>query len=372
MFPRFDLPLTSIQKDLLRRLALDGPQKRAGLIAESGLSPQTIMRAIAPLRDGGVLREIPIRIGERGQPARELRLIPGQLCLLGISVAEFEVSVCLRDLAGTIFYREKAQGDLGHPDEALACLERMLDAARDALPEAADCLGGGIAAQGFMIEPGRRLAARGGIAAWSRLDLHARLEELTGLPLALENDSRALALCVADRVRDLPQNAFFVHLSSGIGGGQMLSGRPVRGAWGNAGSVGGLIPRGPDRPTETRIRAAFGVSDWRELPQVSQAQYQAGMDWLDRAAAQLSPALQAIWALMDPAVIYLLCPLPAPIAEALIARVSLVSEARMSTLAGLDPAQLHLPDLVPWPAAEPDIAACIVAREAALAAEGWP
>ncbi|MBR9762771.1 MAG: ROK family protein [Rhodobacteraceae bacterium] len=350
----------------MRRLALGGPQKRAGLIAETGLSAQTIMRAIAPLRDGEVLREIPIRIGERGQPARELRLNPGRLCLLGISVAQFEVAVCLRDLAGTQLYRRREEGDFGAPDAALAGLERMLDEARDALPAGADCLGAGIAAQGYMLEPGRRVAARGGISAWAGFDLHARVTEITGLPVVLENDSRALALCVRDSLGELPGNAFFVHLSSGIGGGQMVDGQMVRGAWGNAGAVGGLIPRGPDRPTETQIRAAFGLSDWQDLPRLPPALYQAGLDWLDRAAAQLSPALQAIAALIDPEVIFLLCPLPDEIAEALIARLSLVSEARVSTLKGLAPDQLRLPRVVCWPSAAPDRAACIVARDAAL------
>lgn len=366
MFPRFQVPLTGIQKDILRRLTLEGPLKRAGLIAETGLSAQTIMRAIAPLRDGDVVSETPIRIGERGQPARELRLRPGRLCLLGISVSEFEVGVSLRDLAGAVFYRQRAEGAYGDPEVTMRTLGVMLSEARAALPPEADCLGCGIAAQGYMIEPGRRLAARGDISAWIELDLLESVEQMTGLPTTLENDSRALALWVQDNVADLPQEAFFLHLSSGVGGGQMTGGRLVRGAWGNAGSVGGLIPRGPDRPSETRIRAAFGIQSWAELPDIPEKQRQAGLDWLTRAGAQLSPALQAIASLIDPEVIYIICPLPDEIAKALIARVSLLSEARMTTLKGLPPDKLRLPRLEPWPSVEPDIAACIVAREAAL------
>lgn len=366
MFPRFSLPLSGIQKDILRRLALEGPLKRAGLIADTGLSAQTIMRAIAPLRDADVVSETPIRIGERGQPARELRLRPGRLCLLGVSVSEFEVSVKLRDLAGAIFYRERARGAYGDPELAMQTLGLMLAQARAALPQGSDCIGTGIAAQGYMVEAGRRVAARGGITDWIALDLMGRIEEMTGLPTTLENDSRALALWVQDNLPELPQEAFFLHLSSGIGGGQVSGGRLVRGAWGNAGSVGGLIPRGPDRPSETRIRAAFGVETWDELPGIPPRQRQEGMEWLTRAAAQLSPALQAVASLIDPEVIYIVCPLPDEIAEALIARVSLLSEARRSTLKDLPPDKLRLPRLAHWPSVEPDIAACAIARDAAL------
>lgn len=80
------------------------------------------------------------------------------------------------------------------------------------------------------------------IPAWHDFPLRSRLTELTGLPVFIDNDAKALALGegwvgAAVGVADF----IAMVVSSGIGGGIVLDGRLLDGALGNAGHVGHVI-----------------------------------------------------------------------------------------------------------------------------------
>jgi glucokinase len=80
------------------------------------------------------------------------------------------------------------------------------------------------------------------IEAWRDFPLRARLEELTGLVVALDNDAKAFALgegwCGAARQR---RNFLAMVVSTGVGGGLVVDNRLLDGASGNAGHVGHVI-----------------------------------------------------------------------------------------------------------------------------------
>ena len=78
--------------------------------------------------------------------------------------------------------------------------------------------------------------------------LRARLEELLGLPVAVENDANAAAL--AEHHLGAAKGAassLYVTVSTGIGGGVVLGGRVLHGAFGQGGEVGHIVvdPAGP-------------------------------------------------------------------------------------------------------------------------------
>jgi glucokinase len=80
------------------------------------------------------------------------------------------------------------------------------------------------------------------IPGWRGFPLRDRVTELTGLPTALDNDAKALALGegwvgAARRCG----NFLAMVVSTGVGGGIVLGGRLVHGASGNAGHVGHVI-----------------------------------------------------------------------------------------------------------------------------------
>jgi glucokinase len=100
---------------------------------------------------------------------------------------------------------------------------------------------------GGPMAPGGETVSPLNIPAWRHFPLKARLGELTGGPVAVDNDAKALALAegwlgggrgVADFVAMV--------VSTGVGGGIVLDGRLLDGAGGNAGHIGHVIvePRG--------------------------------------------------------------------------------------------------------------------------------
>jgi glucokinase len=80
------------------------------------------------------------------------------------------------------------------------------------------------------------------IPAWRAFPLRSRLEHLTGLSVAMDNDAKAFALAegwtgAARGARDF----MAMVVSTGVGGGVVVDGRLLDGASGNAGHVGHVI-----------------------------------------------------------------------------------------------------------------------------------
>ena len=80
------------------------------------------------------------------------------------------------------------------------------------------------------------------IAAWRDFPLRTRLEDLTGLVVALDNDAKAFALGEGWRgaARQRP-NFLAMVVSTGVGGGLVVDNRLLDGASGNAGHIGHVI-----------------------------------------------------------------------------------------------------------------------------------
>jgi len=80
------------------------------------------------------------------------------------------------------------------------------------------------------------------IGAWRDFPLRSRLAGLTGLPVSIDNDAKALALgegwCGAASGVD---NYLAMVVSTGVGGGIVTDGRLLDGIEGNAGHIGHII-----------------------------------------------------------------------------------------------------------------------------------
>jgi len=80
------------------------------------------------------------------------------------------------------------------------------------------------------------------IPAWRDFPLRARLLDFTSLPVAVDNDAKALALgegWVGAAAGE--RNFIAMVVSTGVGGGIVLDGRLLDGAAGNAGHIGHVI-----------------------------------------------------------------------------------------------------------------------------------
>ena len=80
------------------------------------------------------------------------------------------------------------------------------------------------------------------IPAWRDFPLRARVEEATGLPVALDNDAKAFALAEGWTGAARGRRDFMAMVvSTGVGGGVVVDGHLLDGASGNAGHVGHVI-----------------------------------------------------------------------------------------------------------------------------------
>lgn len=93
------------------------------------------------------------------------------------------------------------------------------------------------------------------IPAWRGFPLAKKLRALTGLPVGLENDAKALALAEGwVGAAAGCSNYIAMVVSTGIGGGIVLDGRLLDGFGGNAGHIGHLVvdPDGQELPGHVR------------------------------------------------------------------------------------------------------------------------
>jgi glucokinase len=87
------------------------------------------------------------------------------------------------------------------------------------------------------------------IHGWRRFPLRRRLTELVGMPVAVDNDAKALALGEGWRGAARGHADYLAMVvSTGIGGGIVLDGRLLDGSGGNAGHIGHVVvePDGRD------------------------------------------------------------------------------------------------------------------------------
>lgn len=128
----------------------------------------------------------------------------------------------------------------GHGDgEALfAALTGLLDDIGWRRHEPVVC---GVGCGGPMAEGGASVSPIN-IPAWRGFPLRDRLAEVTGLPVFVDNDAKALALAEGWRGAAAgSRNYIGMVVSTGVGGGIVLDGRMLDGADGNAGHIGHVM-----------------------------------------------------------------------------------------------------------------------------------
>ncbi|MEM7446038.1 MAG: ROK family protein, partial [Pseudomonadota bacterium] len=305
-----------LQRQVLLRLAQRGALPRGVLAEELGASRQTIMRLASTLRDAGLVTERRRSATGRGQPGLELDYRSGTLATVGLSIAQHQISVTLRDVGGALLFESHVDQVFERASESQATVETLLDEARAACP--ADCriVSLGASIQGYFIEAGRRIVSRSDPHGWAGLDIKHWLGDVIDVPAVIANDGRVVA---GSLIEDGPSRNFFaVWLGIGVGGGLVLDGELREGAHGNTGEIAALLPHIAARPTEPNFRAAAGLddwSDWKGLAGMAPKARAPLEHWAELAAQEMSRALNAILAIADIDHVYFTSQMPADLVE---------------------------------------------------------
>ncbi|MEY4973130.1 MAG: hypothetical protein RL399_1087 [Actinomycetota bacterium] len=127
-----------------------------------------------------------------------------------------------------------------------ALSQTIADVARELAAEF-DISAVGLSAAGFVSSDRKTMLATPNIAGWNGVQLDAELTSLINLPVVLENDANAAAW--GERTFGAgkgKQNMLMVTVGTGVGGGIIVNGQLLRGAFGVAAEIGHLrvLPEG--------------------------------------------------------------------------------------------------------------------------------
>ena len=248
-------------------------------------------------------------------------LLGTQGYILGMDIGGFGLRAALVDLHShtyTAVHREVSTANAG------AVVADSIELARDLLHQHG-------VAPGHLVRVGVGFGgpvdARAGLtivshrmAGWERLPLRERIEEALGAVTLLDNDANLIALAEATFGvgRDV-QQLFYLHLSSGVGGGLVLDRRLYHGATTTAGEIGHAVvgPIDPLRPNERPgtleqhlsiaglLRRAAELGLETDLLSEIFGDHPVGRQVADEAANLLAVRLSQIVALIDPQMIVL-------------------------------------------------------------------
>jgi glucokinase len=166
--------------------------------------------------------------------------LDAELCL-AVDVGGSKMAAALAGRDGSLFGRASVPTPPGADAETLfSALASLVDQVRSQA-------GGrpvvvcGVGCGGPMT-PGGEAVSPLNIPGWRDFALRDRLEAITGLPAAVDNDAKALALGEGWRGAAQGCDDFLAMVvSTGVGGGIVLDGRLLQGALGNAGHIGHVV-----------------------------------------------------------------------------------------------------------------------------------
>src|SRR5690242_3097030 len=225
---------------LLGHIRDRGPCSRADLARLSGLSKPTVSLALATVEQAGLVREAGQRIGRPGRSALLYEIRPEAGFVLGLDVGAQYVRGALADLAGEVRVRSSARS---HASGGRSRVEELSSLAGELCAKAgltlSDVTQTVIGSPGIYDARRNAMALTGGLPGWDRPIVLARLREVFGQALVVENDIDAAALAERAHGHGRAVDSFaFVSIGTGIGMGLVLGGRLHRGAHGAAGEIG--------------------------------------------------------------------------------------------------------------------------------------
>jgi glucokinase len=161
---------------------------------------------------------------------------------LAVDIGGTKLAAGLVDEAGTVLAHHRTPTEAtADPDVLFGHLEGLVATVLAEAGPTGPPVVCGVGSGGPMTRGGRAVSPVN-IPAWRDFPLRSRLEAVTGLPVIVDNDAKALALGEAWVGAATGEPDFIAMVvSTGVGGGIVLDGRLLDGADGNAGHIGHVI-----------------------------------------------------------------------------------------------------------------------------------
>lgn len=322
-----------------RRVVLEAIRSHGALgRTEIGRLTHLTAQAVANIVDDLVAEHLLIEIGRRrsgrGQPPLQFSVNPEGPVTVGVELAADHLTTVLLDLTGEVRAQStKAIGAL-RPRAMAGRVAKEVARLRGSLGRPAPTLGVGVVMPGPFHIRDQGLAGPGTLPQWQGVDAVEVLSEALGEPVIVENDATAAA--VGERLHGAgraTEDFCFIYFGVGLGLGIIQAGRPMRGAFGNAGEIGHIpiqSKRGgktvslehiasPHALRERLTAAGLTAADLAAIEALFQSNDRTLARWIDEAGYYLAQLVLMLENILDPETIVLGGHLPDAVIDALIA-----------------------------------------------------
>lgn len=330
---------THNRRVVLEAVRLHGPLGRTAIARFAHLSPQAVSNIVSELLAEGLLVECGRLRAGRGLPPVQVAVNPDGGMTVGIEIAADHLVMVLVDLTGRVRADRSLPLKEANPEHIVPLVGREVGKICDAVPGSRDrLLGIGVVMPGPFDIEGMSSVGPTTLPGWVGKDPAKTLAEAIGISTLVENDATAAA--VGERLHGVARslkNFCLLYFGAGLGLGIVTDGRPMRGAFGNAGEIGhvivhpggsfcacgnrGCLERYASLHALTERLAAAGVScgSVSDLEALHAQHHPILRQWIGDAAAHLSPVVGMLENLLDPECIVFGGALPNALLDDLIA-----------------------------------------------------
>jgi predicted NBD/HSP70 family sugar kinase len=218
-----------------------------------GVTPPTVTRLVGELMDSGFVSETsdPSRQGQKGFPAKLLRLVPESFLTAGVFFDPDQMYSCIADFNGNILSEEQSPIESRSFDAIMEQASQSIKSQTFSLNITSEQITGcGVCYPGQHTgEPGRVLKTKQ-FSNWPNVDNQRDLEPFFDFPMYHINDAKAA--CLAELYYGACkgyQNFCYIWLSYGIGGAAVVNQDLYLGHNFGAAEFGGLFPKSKPRPS---------------------------------------------------------------------------------------------------------------------------
>lgn len=215
---------------------------RADLSKATGLSPTATGIIVSALIEKGYIRERGTGESKGGRRPVLLELVPDSYYSIGLDVDVDSVLYMLMDITGKVVYEGSGAINSQVPEAAVSALASCVgEIVKSRAIDTGTLLGVGISVPG-LVEPDTQRVILAPNLGWEDVDLGTMLKKHLDMPVYVENEAMASAICEnwIGECREV-DNFVCVNIKSGIGAGIFTGGRPYKGSSGSAGEVGHVV-----------------------------------------------------------------------------------------------------------------------------------
>lgn len=307
---------------VLEQVHLRQGASRAELTAMTGLNRSTVAALVAELVERGLVSEsAPATVTGVGRPSLAVAPHPS-VAAIAVNPEIDAITLGVIGLGARVVHRVRRPVDAVPTPEVAARItaELIADLPRDVVPRAP--LGIGVAVPG-LVRASDHVVRWAPHLGWTDVPFTDLVARATGMPAFAANDA-SLAAIAEHRFgsgRGIDDLIYLNGGASGIGGGAIVGGRPLRGSGGYAGEFGHNRPGVPsaadrlsqageleDEVSRARLLAVLGVEpgDEGRLTQAATATQDAGaLAEIGRQRRILSTAVANAVNVLDPSLVVL-------------------------------------------------------------------